>query len=375
MSNIFMSTENSKTNDPNRFRLYFTSKIDLRGNKKIALSDLSIHCTWHNIKEEYNINKFRLSGPTWSKDVTIPDGSYEISQIQTYFLDEVIKKHEADIKSNEQSPILIFANRILSRVTFRIKRGYKLELLTNETMKLSNFMFTLDFLLINSEMELILKWSQNCVVTEKAERGAKPLIPAEGGNAEIPTVPAVNVPSDLKFNITDCKLYVPLVTLQAEYQNQLYKELKTGIPIDFKLTKYRSQMVNQTATNSLNFLIDPNFNNVNRLFVLAFPNEEDRRSFSKYYTPTVEIKVYNVIIDGQPFYEIPIKNKEETYKAITELIRSDILRTGNEFNFDYFCEHYKLIAIDLSKQISDSKNHQINFIGKLEQDATIFFYY
>ena len=86
---------------------------------------------------------------------------------------------------------------------------------------------------------------------------------------------------------------------------------------------------------------------------MAFPNEEDRRSFSKYYTPTVEI---NVIIVGEPFYEIPIKNKEETYKAITELIRSDILRTGNEFDFDYFCEHYKLIAIDLSKQKSNLKN-------------------
>ena len=109
------------------------------------------------------------------------------------------------------------------------------------------------------------------------------------------------------------------------------------------------------------------------MFVLAFPNEEDRSRFSKYYTPTVEIKDYNVIIDAEPFYEIPIKNKEETYNAITELIRSDLVRTGNEFDFDYFCEHYKLIAIDLSKEKSDLKNQQINFIGKLEQNATIFF--
>ena len=67
MSNIFMSTENSKTSDSNRFRLYFTDKIDLRGHKKIALSDLSIHCTWYNIKEQYNNNKCRLSGPNWSE--------------------------------------------------------------------------------------------------------------------------------------------------------------------------------------------------------------------------------------------------------------------------------------------------------------------
>ena len=89
-----MSTENGRTSDPNIFRLYFTDKIELRGNKKIALSNLSIHYTWYNIREQYNNNKFRLSGPTWSKDVTIPDGSYEIPQIQNYFLDEVIKKHE-----------------------------------------------------------------------------------------------------------------------------------------------------------------------------------------------------------------------------------------------------------------------------------------
>ena len=132
-------------------------------------------------------------------------------------------------------------------------------------------------------------------------------------------------------------------------------------------------MINQTASNNLNFLIDSTFNNVNRLFVLAFPNEEDRRSFSKYYTPTVEIKDYNVIIDGEPFYEVPIKNKEETCKAITELTRSDLVRTGNEFNFEYFCDHYKLIAIYLSRQKSDLKNQQITFVGKLEQNATIFF--
>ena len=86
-----MNTENSKTSDPKIFRLYFTDKIDFRGNKKIALSDLSIHYTWYNIKEQYNNNNFRLSVPTWSEDVTIPDGSYEISQIQNYFLMKQLK--------------------------------------------------------------------------------------------------------------------------------------------------------------------------------------------------------------------------------------------------------------------------------------------
>ena len=130
MSNIFMSTENGKTSDPNIFILYFTDKIDLRGNKKIALSDLSMH------RRTIQNNKFRLSRPTWSEDVTIADGSYEIFQIQNYFLDEVINKLESNVKSNEQSLILIHANRILHRVSFRIKKRYRLELLTNETMRL-----------------------------------------------------------------------------------------------------------------------------------------------------------------------------------------------------------------------------------------------
>ena len=131
-------------------------------------------------------------------------------------------------------------------------------------------------------------------MTEKTTRAE---LPAGDDTAAEPAVNAMNRPKDLKFSVTDCKLYVPVVTLQTEYQNQLYKDLKTGISIDFTWIKYRSQMINQTATNNLNLLIDPTFNNVNRLFVLAFPNEEDRRYFSKYYTPTVEIKYYNVIID------------------------------------------------------------------------------
>ena len=89
-------------------------------------------------------------------------------------------------------------------------------------------------------------------------------------------------------------------------------------------------------------MIDRTFNNGNRLFVLAFANEEDRKSFSKYYTPTVEIKDYNVILDGrEPFCEIPIRNKEETYNAITELIEDCNYSIGKSLNYEYFCTHYK----------------------------------
>ena len=121
---------------------------------------------------------------------------------------------------------------------------------------------------------------------------------------------AIKRPKDLKFNITDCKLYIPVVTLKEKYENELYKNLKTRISFDFEWGRCRTQIINQPATNNLNFLIDPTFNNINALFVLAFPNEEDRSSFSEYYMPNVEIKDYNGLIDLQPFYKIPIKNKK-----------------------------------------------------------------
>ena len=79
------------------------------------------------------------------------------------------------------------------------------------------------------------------------------------------------------------------------------------------------------------------------------------------------------MINQKPFFEIPIKNKEETYQTIAELVRNSDYTAGNLLDYDYFSTQYKLIAIDLSKQDIDLRKQQINFNGKLEQDATIFF--
>ena len=140
---------------------------------------------------------------------------------------------------------------------------------------LSNFIFSLNFLMINTEIELILKWSTSGVLTSKSTREG---LPAGADAAALPAVAAINRPKDLKFNIADCKLYVAVVTLQEKYENILYENLKTGIDIDYEWGRYRTQIINQPATNNLNFLIDPTFNKVKRLFVPAFPNEEDRSS-------------------------------------------------------------------------------------------------
>ena len=136
-------------------------------------------------------------------------------------------------------------------------------------------------------------------------------------------------PESAAFKIKDCKLYVPVVALSAENNSKLLEQLKTGFKRTIKWNKYRSEMSNQTKNKNLNYLIDPTFPNVNRLFVLTFENEDGRTSFSKYYVPKVEIKDFNVLIDGKPFFEIPVKNKEEAYEAIIEMTKNNNYTTGN----------------------------------------------
>ena len=185
-------------------------------------------------------------------------------------------------------------------------------------------------------------------------------------------------PTNATFQITDTKLYVPVVTLSTEDDNNFLEQLKSGFKRTIKWNKYRSEMTNQTKTNNLNYLIDPTFNKVNRLFVLSFENEEDRTSFSKYYVPKVEIKDFNVLIDGKIFFDVPVKNKEEAYEKIISIDKNNNYTTGNLLDYEYFSKHYKLIAIDLSKQIelenSDLKQ-QINFTGRRgrNEEATMFF--
>ena len=132
MDTIFMNTENSKTSKPHILILKLTNKLDLRfGEKVIALSNLSIYYTWKNIKSTYNNNKFKISAPTWNDEFELPDGSYSISDIQDYF-EYILKKHGEDI---DKPSVQIYVNKIENRITFRIKNGYSLELLTPETMK------------------------------------------------------------------------------------------------------------------------------------------------------------------------------------------------------------------------------------------------
>ena len=132
MDTIFINSENSRTSEYHVLLLNLTNKIDLRSEKTVALSNLTIYYTWKYVKSSYNNNKFKVSSPTWNEEFKLPDGSYSISNIQDYF-QYILKKHSESV---DNPPIRIYVNKIENRITFKIKSRYYLELLTPETMKL-----------------------------------------------------------------------------------------------------------------------------------------------------------------------------------------------------------------------------------------------
>ena len=182
---------------------------------------------------------------------------------------------------------------------------------------LNNFWRSLNIPLINCKVELISTWSKNCVLADIA--------------------PA-NLPTELNFKITDTRLYVPVVTLSKENDIKLLVQLKTGFRRTIIWNKYRSQMTVQPQNNNLNYLIDPTFTNVNRLFVLPFERNiigDSRDSFSDYYVPNIEIEYFNVLIDGKSFFDLPVKNKEEAYEKIIDMGNNNDDTNGNLLDFAY----------------------------------------
>ena len=126
--------------------------------------------------------------------------------------------------------------------------------------------------LINWEVNLELGWSKDCVIT--------------------------NSTGERKFQITQTKLYVPVVTLSTQDNAKLLQQLKSAFKRIINWNKYESSVKTFAQNRYLSYLINPSFQGVNKLFVLSFQNENDRISHSTYYLPKVEIKDYNVMIDG-----------------------------------------------------------------------------
>ena len=133
---------------------------------------------------------------------------------------------------------------------------------------------------------------------------------------------SIVAPSGATFKITDTKLYVRVATLSKQNDTKLLEKLKLGLKRTIKWNTCRSQISIQPQNNNLNYLIDPTFTNVNRLFVLWFQRiagennttKDYRDSFSYYYVPNVGIKDFNVLIDGKKMFDLPVKNDEEAYQ-------------------------------------------------------------
>ena len=147
--------------------------------------------------------------------------------------------------------------------------------------------------LINCEVNLILTCSSTCVITNSNGAGT--------------------------FAITDTKPYVPVVTLSTQENTKFLQQLKSSFKRVINWNKYLSKSELLTQNPNLNHLIEPSFQGVNRLFVLAFENDDDRTSSNEYYLPNEEIKDYNIMINSENFFDQPIKNNKVTYENIRKI--------------------------------------------------------
>ena len=213
---------------------------------------------------------------------------------------------------------------------------------------LSNFSRILEIQLINCEIIIDLIWSKKCVISSAV------------GKTE--------------FAITDTKFYVSVVTLLIEDNVKLLKQLESGFKRTINWNKYQLELKTLPENRYLNYLTDPSFQGGNSLFVLPFENETDGEVHTKYYLLAAEIKDYNIIIDGRNFFDQPIKN-DNIIKIATG--QGDDYTTGCLLDYNYFKEHYKLIAINISKQQKPNGDpkaiQQINFTGNLEKCTSLFF--
>ena len=183
---------------------------------------------------------------------------------------------------------------------------------------LGNFWRALNIPLISCEVSLELKWDKNCVITSLEQRaiaGANPLA-------------RDNAPTGATLAITNCKLYVPAVSLSKDDEIKLLTNLKSGFKREIIWNKYRSQMTTEAINNNLNILVDPTFTNANRLFVLSYAIDDNiynRQSYPQFYLPKVMVKDYNVIIDKLAFFDLPMKTEEEAYEKIIDISRNMII--------------------------------------------------
>ena len=198
--------------------------------------------------------------------------------------------------------------------------------------------------LINCKIHLELNCNNNCVIY-----GADTYVGGDNANNRETT-----------FKITSTKLYVPVVTLSTKDNVNLTKIVNKGFKRSVNWNEYKSKIETKEAdaNNLKRFPLDASFQGVNRLFVLAFENANngdnkvERDSHRKYFLPGVDITNYNVLIDGRNYFDQPIIDQIKKYDEIRKIAarKGDDYTTGCLLDYQYFKDHYHLIAVDLSKQ-------------------------
>ena len=183
------------------------------------------------------------------------------------------------------------------------------------------------------------------------------------------------------FTITEINLYVPIVTLSTHDNAKLLPQLKSGFKRTISWNKYLTKLELLARNANLNHLIERSFQDVNRLFVLAIEDDAQITSNKRFCIPNIEIKDYNVTIDGKNFFDKPIKDNKVTYENIRKITtgQGDEYTTGCLLDYIYFKNHYKMIAVDLRKQQAvdaDPKAiQQINFTANLDASGRTRIYF
>ena len=207
-----MNTENSKTSEPHKFRLTSADKINLKDpNKNMAIANLSIYYTWKNIKPAYNNNQFKISAPTWNNEFDLPDGSYSVPDIQDNFK-HIIENNET---IGDNPPVQIYVNKIKNRIIFKTKTGYKLELLSPETMKLLR---RTNLLLIKIKMKKMCQ-NQNLLYLFQY--------------IVIQSIAIIN--KHLKYYLLLCQIFSQLITIAPHSLTMLNNKYRNFHPLKYDL--------------------------------------------------------------------------------------------------------------------------------------------
>ena len=215
--------------------------------------------------------------------------------------------------------------------------------------------------LINCKIKLNLTWKKKCVLSNQA--------------------------GDAAFIINDTKMYVPVVTLSKEDNKDFIEQQNKGFQRSIYWNEYKTKEKKEdgNANETKYISLDPSFQGVNSLFVMACnrlaaanDDQSNRNSQQKYYLPRHDLNEYNVIIDGRNFYDYPIENDIEKYRELKKVMigKGEDYTTGSLLDFNHFKKHYKLVAVDLSKQKELDADpraiQQIEFKYMLGTDSTIY---